>query len=45
MDGPIIQKNNGFIDKYIGDAIMALFPGEVEDSIQAAIEMQRSAYL
>lgn len=38
---PIIQKNNGFIDKYIGDAIMALFPGEVEDSIQAAIEMQK----
>jgi class 3 adenylate cyclase len=38
---PIIQKNNGFIDKYIGDAIMALFPGEVEESIQAAIEMQR----
>ncbi|PJZ56700.1 adenylate/guanylate cyclase domain-containing protein [Leptospira barantonii] len=38
---PVIQKNGGFIDKYIGDAIMALFPESVEDSINAAVEMQR----
>ncbi|HNN82290.1 MAG TPA: adenylate/guanylate cyclase domain-containing protein, partial [Leptospiraceae bacterium] len=38
---PVIQKNNGFIDKYIGDAIMALFPGEIEDAIHAAIDMQK----
>ncbi len=38
---PAIQKNNGFIDKYIGDAIMALFPGEVEDAINAAVDMQK----
>lgn len=25
---PIIQAHGGFIDKYIGDAIMALFPGD-----------------
>ena len=24
---PVIRKHNGFIDKYMGDAIMALFPG------------------
>ena len=23
--GPIIRENNGFVDKYIGDAVMALF--------------------
>jgi len=38
--GPIIRSNNGFIDKYIGDAIMALFPGNPVDAVNAAIEMQ-----
>ena len=38
--GPIIRKHNGFIDKYIGDAIMALFAGEPDDALLAAIEMQ-----
>ena len=38
--GPIIRKHNGFIDKYIGDAIMALFPNKVDDGICCAIEMQ-----
>lgn len=38
--GPVIRRNNGFIDKYIGDAIMALFPGKVDDALQAAIEMR-----
>jgi len=37
---PVIGRNNGFIDKYIGDSIMALFTGGVEDSINAAIEMR-----
>ncbi len=37
---PIIRQKHGFIDKYIGDAIMALFPGRVEDAIEAAIDMQ-----
>jgi len=36
---PVIRKHNGFIDKYIGDAIMALFPSSPEDAIQAAIEI------
>ncbi|MCP5501311.1 MAG: adenylate/guanylate cyclase domain-containing protein [Leptospiraceae bacterium] len=38
--GPIIRKNNGFIDKYIGDAIMALYPDKPEDAINSAIEIQ-----
>lgn len=39
--GPIIRKHNGFIDKYIGDGIMALFPNEAEDALVAAIEMHK----
>lgn len=35
---PIIKKYDGFIDKFIGDAIMALFPDE-KKSILAAMEM------
>ena len=35
---PIIKKHEGFIDKFIGDAIMALFPDE-EKSVLAALEM------
>jgi two-component system sensor histidine kinase ChiS len=39
---PAIAANHGFIDKYIGDAIMALFNGEADDAVQAGIEMLRS---
>ncbi len=38
--GPIIASNNGFVDKYIGDAIMALFPNSPEDAVQAALQMR-----
>jgi class 3 adenylate cyclase len=38
---PCVLNNNGFIDKYIGDAIMALFPLSAEDALKAAIEMQK----
>ena len=37
---PVIRNNNGFIDKYIGDSIMALFGHSAEDAINAAIEMR-----
>lgn len=39
---PIIRTNSGFIDKYIGDAIMALFPNEPADALKAATELQRA---
>lgn len=39
---PIIQEHRGFIDKYIGDAIMALYPEETEDAISSAISMQKN---
>jgi len=36
---PAIAQNNGFIDKYIGDAIMALFNGSADDAVLAGISM------
>ncbi len=36
---PVINENNGFIDKYIGDAIMALFSGEADHAVKAGIAM------
>ena len=36
---PAISEHNGFIDKYIGDAIMALFPNSADDAVRAAIAM------
>ncbi len=38
--GPEIRSHHGFIDKYIGDAIMALFPSRPDDAVQAAFAMQ-----
>ncbi len=37
---PIIRRNKGFVDKYIGDSIMALFSERAEDALNAAIEMR-----
>jgi class 3 adenylate cyclase len=39
--GPAIRKHKGFINQYIGDAIMAIFPFNAADALSAAIEMQR----
>lgn len=37
---PVIRNNHGFVDKYIGDAIMSIFPRKVDDAVQCALEMQ-----
>ena len=44
-----VHENRGFVDKYIGDAIMALFdspgatdPEEANSAVQAAMSMQRA---
>ncbi|MBS0617024.1 MAG: HAMP domain-containing protein [Spirochaetes bacterium] len=37
--GPIVRNNHGIIDKYIGDAIMALFSDQPESALKTAIEM------
>lgn len=39
--GPIVREQNGFIDKYIGDGIFALFPTGPDDALDAAVAMQR----
>jgi class 3 adenylate cyclase len=36
--GPVIRDHNGFIDKYIGDAIMALFES-ADDALRAGLAM------
>ncbi len=38
--GPIVQRFGGFINQYLGDGFMAIFPGNPEDALQSAIEMQ-----
>ncbi|MBD1940280.1 response regulator [Microcoleus sp. FACHB-68] len=43
--GPVIRQHRGFIDKYIGDAIMALFPESAKDALQAALAMQKEVAL
>ena len=39
---PHIQQHNGFIDKFIGDAIMALFDESPDDAVSAGVSMIRS---
>lgn len=39
---PIVSQNNGFIDKYLGDGIMAVFPegAGADNALKAAVAMQ-----
>jgi class 3 adenylate cyclase len=40
--GPIIRRYGGFINQYLGDAIMAIFPGNAMDALYTAIEMRQA---
>lgn len=42
--GPIIQSHHGFINQYLGDSIMAIFPRHPEDALNAAIAMQKAVH-
>jgi class 3 adenylate cyclase len=42
--GPIIRTHNGFINQYLGDSIMAIFPVNPADALNAAIEMQQAIH-
>jgi class 3 adenylate cyclase len=42
--GPIVRTYHGFVDKYLGDGIMALFPGKPSDALGAAVEMRRELH-
>lgn len=39
---PIIREHHGFIDRYSGDNIIAVFPQQTDDAIKAAIATQRT---
>lgn len=39
---PPIERHGGLIDKYIGDAVMALFPASSDSALKAAVEMQEA---
>ncbi|MEM9722799.1 MAG: response regulator [Bacteroidota bacterium] len=39
--GPMIEQNRGFVNQYLGDCIMSIFPDQVEDGLNAAINMQQ----
>lgn len=39
---PVIRSHRGFIDKYIGDAIMALFPHNASDAVSCALAMLKA---
>jgi len=39
--GPIIRKHEGFINQYLGDSIMAIFPVNAGNALEASIEMQQ----
>jgi class 3 adenylate cyclase len=40
--GPVIRSHRGFINQYLGDSIMAIFPEDPSDALQAAIGMQKA---
>lgn len=42
--GPVIRSNNGFINQYLGDSIMAIFPENPADGLHAAIGMQKAVH-
>ena len=36
---PVVNRHNGFIDKYLGDGLMALFSTNADDAVVAGIDM------
>jgi class 3 adenylate cyclase len=42
--GPVIREHNGFVDKYIGGAVMALFEN-ADDAVLCGIELYRKIVL
>lgn len=39
--GPVVRRHNGFVDKYLGDGLMALFPASIQDAVASAIDLRR----
>jgi signal transduction histidine kinase/class 3 adenylate cyclase len=40
--GPAVREAGGFVDKYVGDAVMAVFPSGPAAALRAAVAMQRA---
>ena len=38
---PIVRQHHGFIDKYLGDGVMAIFPESADDALQATLKIQQ----
>jgi adenylate cyclase len=39
---PVIERHNGFIDKFIGDTIMAIFPDSPDGAVDAALDFSKA---
>ncbi len=39
--GPVIRNSGGFIDKYLGDGIMALFPHNPSKALEASLKIKK----
>lgn len=42
--GPIIRNHKGYIDKFMGDGVMALFPNHPGDAVRSAVAMQQELH-
>ena len=42
--GPVIRMHHGFINQYLGDSIMAIFPRHPDDALNAAVGMQKAVH-
>ena len=39
--GPVVRGHNGFVDKYLGDGVMGLFPKSRRHALDAALDFRR----
>jgi class 3 adenylate cyclase len=39
---PVVRRNSGFIDKYLGDGVMALFPRTPMDGVRAGLDLMET---
>lgn len=42
--GPIIKENNGFVNQYLGDGLMAIFLDNAADALRAAVNLNKALH-